>query len=45
MLAFGLALGTDQASYGSALCLAKAQHVEQKLRTDSGSESRSASLA
>ena len=27
----GSDLGTDQASYGSALGLAKAQHVEQKL--------------
>ena len=37
----GSDLGTDQASYG----LAKAQHVEQKLCTDSRSESGSASSA
>ena len=41
----GSDLGTDQASYGSALGLAKAQHVEQKLWTDSRSENGSASSA
>ena len=41
----GLALGTDQAIYGSALGLAKVQHAEQKLWTDSGSESGSTSSA
>ena len=39
----GSDLGTDQASYGLALGLAKAQHVEQKLCTGSRSESGSAS--
>ena len=41
----GSDLGTAQASYGSALGLAKAQHVEQKPCTDSRSESGSASSA
>ena len=41
----GSDLGTAQASYGSALGLAKAQHVEQKPCTDSRSESRTASSA
>ena len=41
----GSDLGTDQASYGSALGLAKAHHVEQKLCTDSRSENGSASSA
>ena len=39
----GSDLGTHQASYGLALGLAKAQHVEQKPCTDSRSESGSAS--
>ena len=41
----GSDLGTAQAIYGSALGLAKAQHVEQKPCTDSRSESGSASWA
>ena len=41
----GSDLGPAQASYGSALGLAKAQHVEQKPCTDSRSESGSASWA